>query len=156
MFKSKATFVVGLAAFLLVGCGPSAEDLQREKARKELDEALRGVHDAAANVGLAMEGLANPASPPPAVTSDYIKASARQLCSAQYPTDFAMQGGCKRNIESGAGSIAELQERYRDVPDMQAALAECVAQYTENGATDFALAGGCARNNESGLQEMAR
>ena len=92
----------------------------------------------------------------PRITSDYIRDSAKKLCSAKYPNDFAMQGGCKRNIEQGAESIADLQAQYLDNNAMLSALANCVAKYTEDGVTDFAMAGGCARNNEAGFLEMNR
>jgi len=96
------------------------------------------------------------AAPPPPETDAYVQTSARRLCAAKWPENFALQGGCKRNMEDGARSIAELRRRYAAVPAMQRALTRCVAKYTEAGATNFSLAGGCARNQEDGYREMSR
>lgn len=82
--------------------------------------------------------------------------SARILCPRLHPESFALQGGCRRNYESGAASINEIAMRHAGRPAMQRALRRCLADYTINAITDFAIAGGCARNQERGWQEMNR
>lgn len=85
-----------------------------------------------------------------------VAASSRKLCRRDYPTDFMMQGACRRNMEDGAGSFNQVLARRGGDPDFRAALRQCLIDYTTEGYTDFMMAGACARNQEDGWREMQR
>jgi len=90
------------------------------------------------------------------ISADHVAESARVLCRRDYPTDFMMQGACRRNMEDGARSFNEVLARRGGDPDFRSALAQCLTDYTVDGYIDFMMAGACARNQEDGWREMQR
>jgi len=90
------------------------------------------------------------------IDGEHVRQSALRECSVKYPDDFAMQGACRRNYESGAQSIQEIAWRYANNPAMQRALRQCIARFTSGGTTEYSIAGGCARNQENGMLDMMR
>lgn len=90
------------------------------------------------------------------VDPDHLRQSALRLCAREYPTDFTMQGACRRNFEAGASSYDKIAERYAHVPEMQLALHQCIRDYSDGSYIDYAMLGACARNQEQGYLEMRR
>lgn len=119
---------------------------------------LRGgaVIAAVLSLGALDQARAAPASGALTIDWAHVAASAKAECPAKHPDNLALQGGCRRNYESGAASIAEIAERHRASARMQAALRRCLRTYTVRGFTNYAIAGGCARNQERGQIEMER
>lgn len=112
--------------------------------------------DAAARQPLVASAPAVTQSAASPISTDaaYARASALKICANEWPNDLALRGGCVRNAKDGLQSFREIASRYKDVPDMQRALAGCLDEWTKDGATDFSMAGGCARNNEDGLRSL--
>lgn len=84
------------------------------------------------------------------LTEAYAARAARELCAAEYMTDFAMRAACERNAEDGWRDFVAIRERYRQDDMMMLALAECYEFHSIAPITDFALAGACARSQEDG------
>lgn len=90
------------------------------------------------------------------VSAIYASSSARALCAAEWPRDFAMRSGCEQNAAAGRDAYDALRETYADDQAMMDALDACWHDWTEAGATDFAMVGGCAAEQEAGLLATAR
>lgn len=96
--------------------------------------------------------------PPPLMLPGPAKVSedAKALCAAEYPDDFAMQGGCISNARSGARSFIQIARLHDDDPAWVRALVRCRLDYTLGQHVDWAMAGACARNQQRSRQLIER